>query len=57
MHIILFIQHSTIMQSSMFALVALSMLLAVVQCTREKSVTEYEIKEGIDLFSIDSFRS
>jgi len=41
----------------MFALVALSMLLAVVQCAGEKSVTEYEIKEGIDLFSIDSFKS
>jgi hypothetical protein len=37
----------------MFALVALSMLLAIVQCTDKKNVAEYEIKEGIELFHID----
>jgi uncharacterized protein YxjI len=31
----------------MFALVALSMLLAIVQCTDKKNVAEYEIKEGL----------
>jgi len=50
-HIILFIIQSSIMQSSIFALVAFGMLFAVVQCTNStmnKTVTvaEYTIKEG-----------
>jgi len=42
----LFILQSLIMQSSIFALVAFGMLLALVQCT-DTGIAEYEIKQGL----------
>jgi uncharacterized protein YxjI len=42
-----FILQYQIMQSSIVALVAFSMLLALVQCSHEKDMSEYEIKEGL----------